>query len=104
MDLTPVLQAVISLAATVITAMVIPFIKSKTSAQQLTRMQSWARIAVKAAEQLYPKPDSGKDKKAYVLKFLNQHGFTLDAATLDALIESAVNTLSNEQYIIEEDV
>lgn len=95
MDLTPVLQAIVSLAATIITAMVIPFIKSKTSAQQLARMQSWARIAVKAAEQIYP-PGSGEIKKAYVMKFLNQHGFTLNEATLDALIESAVNTLSNE--------
>lgn len=103
-DLTPLLQAVLSLGATIITVMVIPYIKSKTTTEQQSSMKSWAHTAVKAAEQLYPKSGSGKVKKAYVLNFLNQHGFTVDDATLEALIESAVNTLNTEQYIIEEDV
>lgn len=99
-DLTPLLQAVIALLAALITAYVVPYVKSKTSAQQLERMQSWARIAVKAAEQLYTDSGQGEKKKAYVLSFLNQHGFNLDMATLDALIESAVNSLKNEQNLL----
>lgn len=99
-DLTPILQAAVTLIGTIITVLVIPLIKSKTNAQQLERMQAWTRIAVSAAEQLYAESGQGEKKKAYVLAFLKQHGFTVDMATLDALIEAAVNALKNDQGFI----
>jgi len=99
-DLTPLVQAVITLAAALITAYVVPYIRSKSSSEKLDQMKAWARIGVKAAEQLYSDSGQGEQKKAYVLQFLNQNGFTLDTATLDALIESAVNSLKNEQNLI----
>lgn len=104
-DLTQLLQAVIALAAALITAYVVPYIKSKVSNEKLEQMKAWARIGVKAAEQMYTASGQGEVKKAYVLQFLNQHGFILDTATLDALIESAVNDINNEQgFIIEQEV
>jgi len=96
-DLTPVLQALAALAGTVVTAMVIPFIKGRISAGRLEQAQAWARIAVKAAEQLFPQPGRGGEKKTYVTGLLGKHGFILDTDTLGALIESAVNTLNHEK-------
>ena len=103
-DLTPVLQALATLAGTIITAMVIPFIKGRISAGRLEQMQVWARIAVKAAEQMYPQSGRGSEKKMYVMRLLSKHGFILDADALGALIESAVNTLNDEKCKTKGDV
>ena len=95
-DLTPVLQALAGLIATVITALIIPYIKSKTDAHRLERMQAWADLAVKAAEQIFKEQGSGEQKKAYVSEFLEIGGLNSCEHTTQALIESAVNELNNE--------
>ena len=91
-DLTPVLQALAALTGTVITALIIPLLSGRVGDARLKRLRIWAKIAVKAAEQLFPGPGKGAAKKAYVIAFLNAHGFTLDAPALNALIECEVNT------------
>lgn len=53
------------------------------------------KIAVTAAEQIYTGSGRGEEKKAYVLNWLQEHGITVDAEKLDALIEAAVYDLTN---------
>ena len=53
MNITPIIETVFALIAAVITAIVIPYIRSKTTAQQQTEINAWVRIAVSAAEQIY---------------------------------------------------
>jgi len=93
MNITPIVQAAAVLLAAVITTFVVPYIKSKTTAAQQSQINAWVRIAVSAAEQIYNGPGKGKDKKAYVLTWLRQHGVTVDEPQLDALIEAAVYEL-----------
>lgn len=95
MNITPILQAVAALLATVITFVVVPYIKSRTTASQQSQINEWVRIAVAAAEQIYSAPGKGDDKKAYVLTWLREHGVTVDEAQLDALIEAAVYELKS---------
>ena len=52
-DITPIIEAAFALLATVITAVVIPYIRSRTTAQQQAEINAWIRIAVTAAEQIY---------------------------------------------------
>ena len=92
-DLTPILQALVALGGTIITCLVIPWIKGKVCAERLERLQVWARIAVKAAEQLHPGPGKGAEKKAAALAFLNARGITFDIQAMDALVECEVNEL-----------
>lgn len=94
-NITPIIEAVFALLAAVITAVVIPYIKSRTTAQQQAEINAWVKIAVTAAEQIYTGPGRGTDKKAYVLEWLNTHGVTVDVDKLDALIESAVYDMKN---------
>ena len=96
-DLTPLLQAFAALVCTLLSAVVIPFIRSKIGQSRLECARAWARIAVQAAEQLYPS-GRGLEKKTYALKFLNRRGFTFDADTLGVLVESAVNALKSENF------
>ena len=94
-NITPIIEAVFLLIAVVITAIVIPYIKSKTTTQQQAEINAWVKIAVTAAEQIYNGSGRGAEKKAYVLNWLKQHGITVDEAKLDAMIESAVYELKS---------
>lgn len=99
MDITPVIQAVTVLLAAIITTFVVPYIKSKTTAAQQSQINAWVKIAVSAAEQIYNGPGRGEDKKKYVVEWLRQHGVTVDADKLDAMIEAAVYDLKNGAII-----
>lgn len=94
-NITPIIEAVFLLIAAVITAIVIPYIKSKTTTQQQAEINAWVKIAVTAAEQIYNGSGRGAEKKAYVLNWLKQHGVAVDEAKLDAMIESAVYELKS---------
>lgn len=92
-DITPIIQAVFALVGALITAFLIPLIRSKISTEQLGRVQTIVSCAVSAAEQIYSGSGMGKEKKKYVMQYLNDHGYTYDEATVDNLIESAVYAL-----------
>lgn len=92
-DLTPIMEAIIALVVAVITAFVIPWLKGKIDADKLEQIKLWVTVAVEAAEQLYNGTGRGEEKKAYVAKFLQEKGFTIDPDSLDKLIEAAVFNL-----------
>lgn len=96
-DITPIAEAIISLVAVVITAFVVPYVKSRISQAQFDELCIWAKIAVDAAEQIYRGSGRGEEKKAYVIKFLNEKGFKLDTDSLDALIEAYVKDINDEK-------
>lgn len=100
-NITPIVEAVFALIAAIITALVIPYIRSKTTMQQQAEINAWVKIAVNAAEQIYNGSGRGAEKKAYVLAFLMEHGMTLDEDKLDAMIEAAVYDLKNGLLVIE---
>lgn len=95
MDITTIIEAVFALVAAVITAIVIPYIKSRTTAQQQAEINAWVKIAVAAAEQIYTGSGRGEEKKAYVLNWLAEHGITMDDDRINALIEAAVYDLNH---------
>ena len=96
-DITPIVEAVAALIAVVITAVVIPYIKSKTTAQQQAEIKEWVKIAVAAAEQLYKGSGRGEEKKQYVIEWLNEHNITVDMDKIDALVEAAVYQLNQNK-------
>lgn len=94
-DLTPVINAVIALIAALITAFVIPWVKRNTTAKDREEFLKWVEIAVAAAEQLFH-TTQGKEKKTYVVQFLQEQGVTFSEAEIDAAIEGAVLKLHRE--------
>lgn len=93
-DLTPIIEAVIALLAALITAYAVPWLKAKLGEKKFNEMKGWVVIAVNAAEQIYDGVGRGEEKKAHVLAFLKSKGYTIDAAEIDNLIESAVLELN----------
>jgi hypothetical protein len=94
-DLTPVINALIAVAATLITAFVIPWIKRNTTQKDREEMLKWVEIAVMAAQQLYHQLDGDK-RKEYVRSFLNAKGYDVTSAEVDNAIEAAVLKLHRE--------
>lgn len=98
-DITPIIEAVAALIAALITAFLVPYIKSKTTAEQQKEINAWVKIAVSAAEQIYTGSGRGEEKKEYVINWLREHGITVDEAKLDALIEAAVYELNTNGIV-----
>ena len=92
-DITPIVEAVVAVVCAVVTCVLIPYIKSKTTTEQQAEINAWVKIAVSAAEQIYSGSGRGEEKKAYVVEWLRSHGITLDSEKLDAMIEAAVYEL-----------
>lgn len=93
-DITPIVEAVVAVVCAVVTCVLIPYIKSKTTTEQQKEINAWVKIAVSAAEQIYTGSGRGEEKKAYVLEWLRSHGITVDDEKLDAMIEAAVYELT----------
>lgn len=91
-DLTPLFQAIIGIASVLITGFLVPWLKSKFSAEQLAKAQNWVQIGVYAAEKLYGS-GNGDAKLAYVEALLAQHRIRLDTQTLKALVDSEIKRM-----------
>ena len=100
-DITPIIEAILALVAVVITSIVIPYIKKRTTTEQQKELVAWVKIAVTAAEQIYVGTGRGPEKKLYVVEWLADRNITVDTNQIDALIESAVYELNNAAVIIE---
>ena len=94
-DMTPIIQGIFALLGAVLMTIIIPYSRSRTSSTQQAEIDAWVRIAVTAAEQIYTGSGRGAEKKAYVQQWLADHKINVDAAALDAMIESAVYALKS---------
>lgn len=97
MDYTQIISAVLALISALVSAFLIPWIKTKIDADKLQTVRAYVEIGVKAAEQLYTASEGDK-KKAYVISFLAGKGIKFDVETVDKLIEAAVLQLHHELY------
>lgn len=62
-NITPIVEAVAALIAALITAVVVPYIKSRTTTNQQQQINAWVRIAVTAAEQIYAGSAAARRRK-----------------------------------------
>ena len=94
-DITPIIQAIIVLIGTIITCVLVPWIRSKTTKEQQEEIKQWVKIAVAAAEQIFVGQGRGEEKKQWVLEFLSKYNLKIDLDAIDAMIEAAVWELKN---------
>ena len=94
-DMTQVIVALIGLAGVVLSTVIIPFVRAKTTKQNWDNAMFWVKLAVQSAEQIYVGTNTGEKKKDYVEKFLAEHNIQLDSAQLDVAIEAAVKEIKD---------
>jgi len=84
-NLTPLIDAAIKLLASIVLVMIIPWVKSKLTAQQQELVRAAVSVAVYAAEQLYG-AGAGKEKLMYVKGQLAKKGFHVDIDEIEAAV------------------
>ena len=90
-----IFKAVIALVSLFLTTVLVPLIRSKTTAEQRMALLQLIEDAVAAAEKLFPETGQGRNKKSYVIDWLHDRGVAIDEDELDALVESAVYALKS---------
>lgn len=94
-DLTNIIEAAVALLAAIISAFLIPWIRSRLNASQTAELLRWVDIAVAAAQQLYHQSE-GEKRLEYALELLAHRGYDInDSAVLDA-VEAAVLKLHRQ--------
>ena len=94
MQTNQVIQALLTLILAVISAYVIPWIKSRVNQEKLDKIQQYAEYAVRYAEQVYS-TEQFKEKKEYVFNYIldkvNTIGIKMNEKDVDILVEGIVN-------------
>lgn len=92
-NLTQVVVAVIGLIGIVITTLIVPLIKAKTTAAQWANIVAWTQTAVQAAEVIYKGAGRGEEKREYVINWVTnkakKHGIEVDVDTVRIALENA---------------
>ncbi len=95
-----ILKLVISVCAALVTAYVIPYLKTLKNNKRYSTVIDMVSLAVRAAEQTITDPKSGALKKAKVMQFTNRwlktQGISISEEELNDLIESAVYQMKQE--------
>lgn len=86
-------KVVIPMLSILITTFLVPYIKEKTSKEQRETALILVQAAVMAAEQIFKEQGKGKEKKEFVLEFLQSRGLKITEVELDVLIEAAVKEM-----------
>lgn len=96
--ITKIVEAVLTILLALISAYVIPWLKTKIGQDKMDQLNSFIELAVRAAEQLYT-PEEWEQKKAYVVGLaqakIQQLGIGLTEDQLDAIIEGIVNAVKH---------
>lgn len=96
-----IIGCVLTLATTIITAFVVPWLKAKISETQLDQLKKYIEMAVRCANQIYTPEEWIKKKNfvwEYILNIVNDK-FTLSLtnADIDTLIEGVVNEVKESK-------
>ena len=100
-DITPIIQAVIALLAAVITVIVIPYIKARTTESQQAVIAFIVQTAVSAAEQMIQGENLGAKRFGMVIDRvqdeLERRGIKFNYEEIRLRIEDAVRYMNMEQ-------
>ncbi len=100
-DITPIIEIIITLLGTIVTLIVIPWLKSKLDSNQWNNLNEYAIVFVKTAEMLFKGTNLGKDKKKWVVEKLTaiaeEHNLSFSADAIEAAIENAVKNMNDDK-------
>lgn len=92
--ITKITESVLTVVVLLVSAYVIPWLKTKIKSDKLDQLKIFCEQAVRSAEQMFL-PEQSEEKKQYVLNLINEQvaklGLGLDEAEVNAIIEGIVN-------------
>ena len=101
-DLTPIINAIITLIAAIIAHKVIPWIKARTTNEQQAMMRATVKTLVFAAEQIYG-AGNGEHKLEYVCEMLREKGYNADRVEIEAAVGEYINNFPVIETAVELD-
>lgn len=91
-------RSILTICAILISYVLVPFIKSMYTTEQLDRFTYYVTVAVRCAEQIYT-PEQWAEKKAFVVNYckniLKEFHITLTDDDLNNIIEGIVNEVKH---------
>lgn len=98
-DITPIVEIIITLLGTIITLMFVPWLKTKLDSNQWNNLNEYAAVFVRCAEMIFKGTNLGKDKKKWVVEKLTaiaeEHNLKFSADAIEAAIENAVKNMND---------
>ncbi len=91
-DLTPLVEALVKLAATAVTVFLIPWLIARYGNEKLEKARKWVEIAVYAAEKIYG-AGHGDQKLAYAEQVLAEHKIKLDLQTIKTMVDAEIKKM-----------
>ena len=101
MNIDIITKVIIPILGTILTYLIVPFIRQKTTKEQRENIYNLVKIAVKAAEQMHDAGLINIPKKEYVINFLTSKGINITIQDLDVMIEAAVQELNLAKKALE---
>lgn len=95
-NLTPLVEALIAVIALIISTYLIPWLKTKLTAEQLTYAKTAVEVAVYAAEKAYG-AGKGEQKLKYVQDVLAARGVELDTIALMSLVDASIKKMEQAE-------
>ena len=97
MDITFILEFVVTCISLLLTAWLIPYLVNKFGIDKITNVFEIVKIVVRSVEQVTTVTGAGSRKKAEVIRRLkDDYNIVLDEKIISDLIESAVLDMNNE--------
>lgn len=97
-----IVKIALQLLLAIVTLIAIPALRAvylrNTNAEQRAEIEFWTKLAVKWAEDLYKQRGQGMLKKAEVLKFLKEIGFTINEDQLGILVDMIVDEFNKNGW------
>lgn len=98
-----IILGVISVIMTILTSVLIPYIKEKIGNEKLAKYEYWVSVAVRSAEMIFNEKGMGGTKKEYVVNLLNEmlnkNKVVITEEQLNILVESAVRQMKIDEGI-----
>lgn len=92
-----VLESIFWLIITILTALVIPYLKVKYGSDKITNAYNIIKILVQSVEQITVATGAGQLKKQQVIERFEDYGINIDKNKIGELIEAAVYEMNNTE-------
>lgn len=96
-DLTPIIEAAITIIAALVARYLVPWLKEKWTGVKYDNYMEVVKTLVTAAEGIFTGVGRGQEKLEWVKKQLNEKGYDVDIAAIEALVKSLYNTTEEEE-------
>lgn len=96
MDITPILEIIISVVMILFSSYLLPYVIKKVGITKVQDAYAIIKLLVESAEQTTTVKEAGKLKKQQVMERLKDYNIKIDEAKVSELIESAVLEMNKE--------